>query len=207
MHLYGHLSSGNAYKPWLLLKLLGRDFDHTPTGFWEETRMPEFRALNPNGKVPVLVDDDFVLWESNAILCYLAEGTPWLPRADEAGGRTRAKVLQWLFFEQYSHEPFVATMRAAMHFQPVGPERDAFVEGKRKGAEHALGVMEGQLAATPWLAGDAPTVADLSLFAYTSTAEEGTLSLDGYPAIRAWLDRVRALPGFAPQPPFEDPRL
>lgn len=201
VQLHGHLSSGNAYKPWLLLTLLGRSFDHVPTGFFEETKTKEFRALNPNGKVPVLVDGDFVLAESNAILCYLAEGTPWMPTEP----RAKALVMQWLFFEQYSHEPYVSTMRAILHFQDPSPERDALVESKRASAEHALAVMDAHVADRDWFVGGGPTVADLALFPYTATAEEGTLDLGPFPNILSWLGRVRALPGFVAQPPFSYP--
>ncbi len=200
MRLYGHGSSGNVYKAKLLMSMLEVDFQHIPTDFFEGTRTPEFRAMNPNGKVPVLVDRDFTLWESGAILAYLATDTPWFPEER----RARARVLQWMFFEQYSHEPYIATARAAMHFRPDTPERAAFLARKREAGEHALAVMEGYLAGREWFVADDPTIADIALYAYTHVAHEGGFPLDGYPAIRAWCRRIEALPGYVAIDGFED---
>ncbi len=201
MHLYGHGSSGNVYKPKLLMSFLGIGFEHTPTDFFAGTQTPEFRAMNPNGKVPVLVDGDFTLWESGAILAYLATGTSWLPE----DRRARAKVLQWMFFEQYSHEPYIATARAAMHFREDTPQRAAFLASKRTGGEHALRVMEDHLGSPrQWFVGDAPTIADIALYAYTHVAGEGGFSLDPYPAIQSWCRRLEGLPGYVEIDAFED---
>lgn len=199
MHLYGHPSSGNVYKVQLIAHFLGRPFDHTPTDFGPGTQTPEFRRMNPNGKVPVIDDDGFVLWESNAILGYLAEGTPWLP----AEPKVRAKVMQWLFFEQYSHEPYIATSRAIAHFEANLERRAARIAEKRAGGEHALAVMEQHLASRQWFAGAGPTIADVGLYAYTHVAPEGGFELGAYPAIMAWCRRVEALPGYVGMAAFE----
>ncbi len=199
MHLYGHGSSGNVYKIQLLCSLLGKQYEHTPTNFFEDPRTSEFRALNPNGKVPVLDDEGFVVWESGAILAYLADGTEWLP----ADRRTRAQVLQWMFFEQYSHEPYIATSRAVLHFDAPGPARDATMASKRAGGEHALAVMEQHLARRDWFVGNTPTLADIALYAYTHVAPEGNFDLAPYPAIQSWIARIEALPGWLAIDEFE----
>jgi glutathione S-transferase len=199
LKLYGMTGSGNCYKPALLLRQLGLPFD------WSEvdiltggSRTQEFLALNPNGKVPLLeITDHFqsrTLAESNAMLCYLAEGTPFLP-----GDRwPRAQVMQWLFFEQYSHEPYIATVRFWVKYLHKQDEwRERIAEASRKG-HAALGVMEQQLAKTPFLIDDRYTIADIALYAYTHVAHEGGYSLERYPAIRRWLARVENQPGFVP---------
>ncbi|MGH8482387.1 MAG: glutathione S-transferase family protein, partial [Nevskiaceae bacterium] len=156
----------------------------------------EFLARNPNGKVPLLEITDRgetrALAESNAMLCYLAEGTHLLP--DDRW--PRAQVLQWLFFEQYSHEPYIATVRFWVHYLHKQDEwRERIAEAMKKGYA-ALGVMEQQLARTPYLAGAAYTIADIALYAYTHVAPEGGYSLERFPAVSAWLARVERQPGF-----------
>ncbi|HEY1075587.1 MAG TPA: glutathione S-transferase family protein [Fontimonas sp.] len=196
--LWGMSGSGNCYKPALLMNQLGVRF------VWEEmdtlngaTRTPGFLALNPNGRVPLLqLPDGRLLAESNAMLCYLAEGTPLLP----ADRYERALVLQWLFFEQYSHEPYVATVRFWIHCLGKRDEWAARIAEARIKGDAALGVMERQLQQTPFLAGAAYSIADIALFAYTHVAEQGDYSLQPYPAIRAWLQRVQAQPGFVVMP-------
>lgn len=197
MTLYGMRESGNSYKPRLLMAKLGLPFRHAETSAMDgTTRKSPFLAKNPNGRVPLLeLEDGRFLAESNAILLYLGENTRFLP-ADAFG---RALVYQWLFFEQYSHEPFIAVRRAILKY----PERAADRTPERlastlKGGEAALGVMEGQLARTPFLAGDALTLADIALYAYTHEAEAGGFDLAKYPAVSAWLERVRADPGHVP---------
>ncbi len=199
MHLYGHPSSGNVYKVQLIAGFTGRAYDHIPTDFGPGTRTPAFLRMNPNGKVPVIDDDGFTLWESDAILCYLAEGTPWLP----AGPQERAKVLQWLFFEQYSHEPYIATSRAIAHFESDPQRRAARLAEKREGGEHALAVMEQHLAKHEWFVGGGPTIADIALYAYTHVSHEGGFDLAPYPSIRAWCDRFQVLQGYVPIAGFE----
>lgn len=196
MKLYGMTGSGNCWKPAALLRMLGLDFEWIEVDVvGGQTRTPAFLALNPNGKVPLLeIAPGQYLAESNAMLCYLAEGTPYLPPQRYA----RARVLEWLFFEQYSHEPYIATVRFWIRY--LGKRdawREKIAEARERG-EHALGVMETQLGTTPFLAGRHCTVADLALFAYTHVADEGEYALSRYPAITAWLARVSTLPGLRP---------
>jgi glutathione S-transferase len=195
--VYGMKSSGNCYKVELLLEQLGRPYR------WVEidsaagqTRTPEYLALNPNGKVPLLeVEPGRCLAESNAILCYLAEGSPLLPQ----DSWLRAQALQWLFFEQYSHEPYIAVARFICRW--LGPDHARRAELPRlheRGAQ-ALAVMEQHLARQPFFAGDAYSVADIALFAYTHAAADGGFDLSVYPQVERWLDRVRAQPEFVAQ--------
>lgn len=192
--LYGQPDSGNSYKPRLLLAKLGLPFRHVAMSSVDgSTRTPAFLAKNPNGKVPLLeFEDGRLLSESNAILLHLGEGTLFLPQ----DRFERALVYQWLFFEQYSHEPQIAVRRALM----VYPERAAEATPERMaatlaGGTKALGVMETQLAKTPFLAGNALSVADISLFAYTQDAGKAGYDMGRFPHLVAWLDRVRADPG------------
>ena len=193
LRLYDFLDSGNGYKVRLLLSMLGRRFELIELDILAgETRRPEFLAKNPNGRIPTLeLEDGTHLAESNAILFYLAEGSAYLP-----GDRlARARVLQWMFFEQYSHEPNIATSRFWLKHLEIDDERRAQLEQKRPAGHAALGVMEGHLGGREWFVGDGPTIADIALYAYTHVADEGGFDLAGYPAIRAWLDRVAAQPG------------
>jgi|SRR4051794_6230255 len=200
LRLHDNASSGNAYKIRLLLTQLGRKFERieydTDRG---ATRTPEFlRVKNPNGRVPVLeLEDGRCLPESNAILWYLAEGTPFLPGAiDEAGRWQRAEVLQWMFFEQYSHEPNIATTRHWItHKVEMTPERAAAAPGKRKWGIAALEVMEQHLRARTFFVGESYSIADIALYAYTHVAPEGGFDLAPFPSLRAWLERVAAQPG------------
>jgi len=196
--LYGQDDSGNCYKPRLLLAKLGIPFRHveTRTGPGGATRTDGFIAKNPNGRVPLLeLEDGRRIAESNAILLYFAEGTRFLPQ----DRYERALAYQWMFFEQYSHEPYVAVRRALV----VYPERakDATPEklaAALAGGIKALGVMEEQLKRTPFFAGSAMSVADIALYAYTHEAPRGGFDLAPYPAIVAWLRRVEADPGHVP---------
>ncbi len=199
LRLYDYLSSGNGYKVRLLLTQLGLRFRRIDLDILAgETRTPEFLARNPNGKIPALeLEDGTVLAESNAILFYLAEGTAFLP--DDR--LERARTLQWMFFEQYSHEPNVAVARfMLLHPPPDGlsESRQATLAEKRKQGHAALTVMERHLADRRFLVAEQYTIADIALYAYTHVAEEGGIELQGYPAIRAWLDRVAAEPGHIP---------
>lgn len=158
-----------------------------------ETRTPEFLAINPNGRVPVLeLEPGVCLPESNAILIYLSEGTAFLP----ADRLERALVMQWLFFEQYSHEPNIATPRFILTYLQKGDEYRDVLEKKRELGYAALGVMEKRLAEHPFLVGDRYTIADIALYAYTHVADEGGFSLEAYPGIRAWIDRIQAQPNY-----------
>ena len=196
LRLYDYLSSGNSYKPRLLLNLLGQSFDVVELDIMKgETRTPEYLAKNANGRIPLLeLEDGTFLPESNAILFYLAEGTPFLP--DDRLGR--ARVLQWMFFEQYNHEPNIAVVRFWIEHDGLTPEHEAMLPAKREGGYAALDVMEGHLANRDWFVGGTISIADIALYAYTHVAHEGGFDLAGYPAIRAWLDRVSALPGYIP---------
>ena len=196
--LYGSAISGNCWKPAFMLRQRGLPFRWVETDVLSgQTRTPEFLALNPNGRVPLLqLPDGRCLAESNAMLLYLGENTSWLPQDAYA----RAKVYEWLFFEQYSHEPAIATVRFWVAYLKKHEEwREKIAETMVKGYA-ALGVMERQLAQTPFLAGAAPSLADVALYAYTHVAHQGGYRLDDYPALRAWLARFAALPGFAPMP-------
>jgi glutathione S-transferase len=193
--LYSMQNSGNCYKPRLLMHQLGIDFSLVDTDSLDgSTRTPEFLALNPNGKVPLLIlPDGRRLAESNAMLLYLAEGTPYLP----ADRFERALCYQWLFFEQYSHEPYIAVARSWLSLKPDGR---ASISAERladlhAGGYRALRVMEERLAEVPWFAGRAYSIADIALFAYTHVAGEGDFDFAAFPAIRDWLLRVAGEPG------------
>lgn len=198
MILHDNLSSGNGYKVRLLLARLGIPFERIEYDIDRgETRTPEFlRRINPNGRIPVLeTDDGEFLAESNAILFYLADGTPFLPE----GRLERARVLRWMFFEQYSHEPNVATPRYwATHGVEMTEERRLSLGTKRKLGHDALGVMERHLSQNDFFVAGRYTVADIALYAYTHVAHEGGFDLTGYPAVRAWIYRVAAQPGHVP---------
>jgi glutathione S-transferase len=198
MRLHDNLSSGNGYKARLLLAQLGFPFERVEYDIDRaETRTPEFlEKVNPNGRVPVLeLEDGRFLPESNAILFYLAEGTPFFP--DDRFGR--AQVLSWMFFEQYSHEPNIATPRFWItHRVEMTEERRLSLETKRKLGHDALGVMEKHLSQNDFFVAGRYTIADIALYAYTHVAREGGFDLEGFPAVRAWLGRVRAQAGHVP---------
>lgn len=196
LRLYDYLPSGNGYKVRLVLRLLGVEYERIERDIMKgETRTPVFLAINQNGRIPLLeLENGTVLPESNAILFYLAEGTPFMPE-DRLG---RARMLQWMFFEQYSHEPNIAVVRFWMEHAGMTSEREAMLPTKRAGGYAALGVMEEHLAGRDWFVGAAVTIADIALYAYTHVAHEGGFDLADYPAVRAWLDRVAGLPGYVP---------
>jgi glutathione S-transferase len=195
--IHGMAASGNCYKLQLLLAHLGRPYRWIEVDSTRgQTRTPEFLALNPNGKVPLLVlDDGRTLPESNAILCYLAEGTPLLP----ADAWSRAQALQWLFFEQYSHEPCVAVARFIAKWLPADHPRQAELPKLREKGHAALAVMEQHLQHREFFVDTGYSVADIALYAYTHEAPVGGIALDGYPRLVAWLRRVERQPGFVPQ--------
>ena len=192
--IFGDMLSGNCYKVKLLLQWLGLEHEWRHVDVMAgETRTPEFARLNPNAKIPVLeLADGTRLAESNAILNFLAEGTSFLP----SDRLERARVLQWQFFEQYSHEPYIAVARFINKYLGLPAERMAEYQAKQVGGHKALAVMEGHLTERAFFVGPGPTIADLSLFAYTHVAGEGGFDLEPYPAIRTWIERVRAVPGF-----------
>ncbi len=156
------------------------------------TADPRFRALNPTGKVPALCfDDGRILSESGAILFYLAQGTPYWP--DEPW--EQAQALRWMFFEQYSHEPYIAVNRNLVSYAAIRTGHEARVAENAKRGQHALEVMERHLAAANWFAADRYTIADIALYAYTHVADEGGFDLAVFPAIGRWLERVETQPG------------
>lgn len=190
--VYGDYRSGNCYKIKLMLHLIGRDYEWIPVDILRgESREDAFLKKNPNGKIPVLeLEDGTCLWESNAILNFLAEGSGFLP----SDPRLRTQVLQWQFFEQYSHEPFIAVARFIKVYLGLPDDRLQEFAAKQLDGYRALDVMEQQLLRTPYLVSDHYSIADVALYAYTHVAEEGGFRLDGYPAIRAWLQRVASHP-------------
>jgi glutathione S-transferase len=192
--LYDYLPSGNGYKVRLLLHQLDIPFRLVELDIVKGlTRTPEFLDKNPNGRIPTLeIEPGVFLPESNAILFYLADNTPFFP----TDRLERARVMQWMCFEQYSHEPNIATSRFWRHYLGVTEERRAAFEQKRVLGYAALGVMEQHLAPRTFFVGERYSIADIALYAYTHVADEGGFDLSPYPAIRAWLERVRAQPGY-----------
>ena len=190
--VYGDYRSGNCYKVKLLLGLLGLPCEWVPVDILKgETQTPEFLAKNPNGKIPVLeLEDGTCLWESNAILNFLAQGSEFLCSEP----RLATQVLQWQFFEQYSHEPYIAVARFIQLYQGLPEARRAEYENCHRAGYKALDVMEHQLQRTPYLVGEQYTIADITLYAYTHVAHEGGFDLSGYPAINAWIARVASHP-------------
>ena len=194
MKVYGYAQSGNCYKIQLVLALLQTPYEWVDVNILEgESHTEAFLKKNPNGKIPALeLDDGRCLAESNAIINYLAKGSSLLPKDPF----TYAKVQQWQFFEQYSHEPYIAVARFIEKYLGLPEDRKAEYESKKAGGYKALDVMEQQLDKTDFLVGDQPTTADISLFAYTHVAHEGGFDLADYPAISAWIERVKALPHY-----------
>ncbi|MEE4754179.1 glutathione S-transferase family protein [Pseudomonas alliivorans] len=192
--VYGDYNSGNCYKIKLMLNLLNIQYEWVPVDILNgETQTPAFLAKNPNGKIPVLeLEDGTCLWESNAILNFLADGTAYLPTEP----RLRTQVLQWQFFEQYSHEPSVAVARFIQFYLGLPAERMVEYHAMQKSGYRALAVMEQQLDRTPFLVGEHFSIADITLYAYTHVAHQGGFDLAPYSGIRKWLDRVKAQPGY-----------
>lgn len=196
--VYGFSPSGNCHKVKLLLEQLRRDYRWIETDSAHgATRTPEYLAKNPNGRVPLIeLEDGRILVESNAILCWLAEGTQYLP----SDPWQKAQALSWMFFEQYSHEPYIAVARFICGWTPADSPRRAELPKLRERGHAALAVMERHLSAYDWFTGDDYGIADIALHAYTCVAPHGGITLDAYPSLRAWLARVEATPGFVPMP-------
>lgn len=194
--LYDNADSGNGYKIRLLLHLLDIPYRRVELDIdRSEMRTPEFLAKNPNGRIPTLeLEDGTCLPESNAILFYLAEGTPYLPQARLA----RAQTLQWMFFEQYSHEPYVATPRYIIRHLGRTHARMRELPERLERGRQALNVMDGHLKTRQFFVGDRITIADFALYAYTHVAHEGDHDLSPYPAVCAWLERVAQQPRHIP---------
>ena len=193
--IYGMPDSGNCYKPCLLMDLTGRRYEWRPVdALAGETRSPAFLAKNPAGRVPVLeYAPGAFLAESNAILWYLGQDSPLWP----AGDALRASVLAWMFFEQNSHEVWIATSRFRLLFAGARQDSEDIVSRRQPGM-NALALMEAHLREHAWFGAPGVSLADIALFAYTHVADEGGFPLEGFPAIGAWLSRVEMLPGFRP---------
>ena len=192
LKIYGDRQSGNCYKVKLLLHHLQREYTWQSVDILAgDTRTQAFLEKNPNGKIPLLeLPSGETLSESNAILNYLAHDTPYLP--DDP--LTRARVLSWQFFEQYSHEPYIAVARFISKYLGLPEERRQEYEAKQRGGYKALTVMEQTLAQQPYLVSDTLTIADFSLYAYTHVAHEGGFDLATFPTIRTWLQRIALHP-------------
>jgi len=190
--------SGNCYKVKLTLEQLALPYHWVEVDSARgETRSLKFLAMNANGKVPTLaLEDGTFLPESNAILNYLAHGSRLLPsdRLDHA------RVLQWMFFEQYSHEPCVAVARSILRYQPSDSPRRAELPRLLERGNQALSVMEQHLARTPFFVGGRYSIADIALYAYTHCAADGGFKLTDFPAVSNWLERVKAQPRHVPMP-------
>ncbi len=195
MKLYDDPISGNGYKVRLLLAQLETPYVYEAVDISKgETRTAKFLAKNPNGRIPLLeLDDGNHLAESNAIQFYLAEGTPMLPDA----AFLRAQVLQCMCFEQYSHEPYIAVLRF-WHHAGEAEGRAAEIPQKLEGGYQALGVMEKHLEGRQFFVGEKYSIADIALYAYTHVCDEGGFDLEGFPALRAWLERVTRQPRHVP---------
>ncbi|MGA7979225.1 MAG: glutathione S-transferase family protein [Chromatiaceae bacterium] len=195
MKLYDYARSGNCYKVRLLLSLLGADYERVTVDTTKgESLTPEFRRLNPRGQIPVLEDGGTVIWDSMAILVYLARrhgGAPWLP-TDALG---EARVMQWLAVSENELLYGLARARAVLHFG-----RPFDLEQCQREGRTGLDTMEGQLAGREWLAAERPTIADIACFPYVALSNDAGVSLEPYPAVRAWIGRVKRLPGFVAMP-------
>jgi glutathione S-transferase len=190
--LYDYLDSGNGYKIRLILALLQQPYRRVQVEIFNgASRTPQFLAKNPNGRIPTLeLDDGTCLAESNAIMWYLAENTPYVPQ-DRLG---RAQALQWMFFEQYSHEPYVATPRSIVRHHPPDSPRYAELPERRAKGHQALTVMERHLGNRSFFVNERYSIADIALYAYTHVAPEGGIELSAYPNVLAWLGRVASQP-------------
>ncbi len=194
MKLYGQATSGNCWKIRLLLNFLRQSFDYQSLDTVKgETQENWYQQINPVGKIPCLVlDDGETLIESNAILWRLAQSTPWWP--DDLSQQSR--VLSWLFWEQYSHEPALAVARSWKVYRGWDQERpEAFADLIAKSHE-ALSMLNMQLTYTNWLATDQPTIADISLYPYTAMVADAGIDTSAYPGVQAWLTRFAALEGY-----------
>ncbi len=193
MRLYNSPVSGNCYKVRLLLAHLGIAYETVEMSVVDRSnRLEVLGELNPGLRVPTLVlDDGRPLGESNAILWYLGDGTQYVP----GDAYERAQVLQWQFFEQYSHEPNIAVARFWLAYSGTPERFEAELPSRMKGGYAALDAMERHLDGRAFMVGDRYSLADISLYAYTHVAHEGGFDLDTYPAIRSWLERVAAQPG------------
>lgn len=196
MRLYNSQHSGNCYKVRLLLALLGIPYERIEVDVFDRSNRPEILGgKNPALRVPTLeLDDGRHLAESNAIVWYLGDGTEYVP----ADPLDRARVLQWMFFEQYEVEPNIAVARFWVTLLGEPERYAAELEGKRAGGNKALAALDGHLATHEWLVAGAFSIADISLYGYTHVADEGGFDLGPYANVRAWLERVASRPGHVP---------
>ena len=196
MLLYDNAVSGNCYKVRLLLAHLGVQYERRELDVVDRSNRKEVLGdLNPALRVPTIVlDDGRALGESNAILWYFGEGTQFVPN----DRYVRAQVLQWMFFEQYEHEPGVAVARFLLHYTDDPALHAERIAERRRAGERALAAMERHLADNAFLVGETFTIADIALYAYTHVADEAGIEMDDYPAIGRWLKRVAAQPGHVP---------
>lgn len=196
--IYGNSVSGNCHKLRLACEQLGRQYRWIETDNTRgATHTPEFLAKSPNGKVPIIeLEDGRILAESNAILYWLTQGTALLPE----DAWQRAQALAWMFFEQYSHEPYIAVARFIRGWTQADSPRRAELPKCLERGYHALGVMEKYLAENDWFSGETYGIADIALFAYTDRAADGGFDLSRYPDVSGWLERVRATPCFVSMP-------
>ncbi|PSB51995.1 glutathione S-transferase family protein [Chamaesiphon polymorphus] len=194
LKLYEYASSGNCYKIRLLLNQLEIAYQRIPIDILKgESRTAEFLTMNPVGKTPALeIQPGQYLFESNAIIYYLADGTDFLP----ADRWERAQVMQWLFFEQYSHEPNIATVRFWISIANIAEQKREAIVQKQELGYAALRVMEQHLERSDYFVGNRYTIADIALYAYTHVAEEGNFELSKFPAILAWCDRIAHQPNY-----------
>ena len=197
--LHEYSASGNCYKIRLTAALLGLRLERLEYDILKgETRTPDFLSrINANGRIPVLQVGDRFIPESNAACFYLAEGTPLVPDVRFE----RADMLRWMFFEQYNHEPNVATLRFWLAFvgeEKLGEHQRAMLPAKREAGEAALKLMDEHLARQHFLVADGLTLADIALYAYTHVAGEGGFDLDAFPAVTSWLRRIESAPGYVP---------
>ena len=194
MKIYGDVYSGNCYKLKLICALLAIEHEWIPVDILKgDTRSEIFLALNPNGQIQVCVTaGGDVLTESNAILYYLAQDSQYWPRDRLA----QTRILEWQFFEQYSHEPTIAVARFIRLYQGMPEDRKDEYQAKLKAGYRVLGLMEQHLTNNIFLVGDSCSIADISLFAYTHVAPEGGFELSNFPAIEAWIARIQSLQGF-----------
>lgn len=194
MKIYGDIRSGNCYKIKLLANLLHIEHEWIHIDILNgDTQTEDFRNKNPNGKIPVVeLDDGRCISESNAILNFLASGSALLP----SDPYEYARIQEWQFFEQYSHEPYIAVARFIAKYLGMPEDRKAEFESKQAGGHKALKVMEQQLQKTPFLTGDKLTTADISLYGYTHVAHEGGFDLSEYPAIQQWISRIQSQPDY-----------
>ncbi len=191
--LYDYMDSGNGYKVRLVLATLGLPYKLIECDILKgETRTPEFLARNPNGRIPTLqIEDGSHIFESGAIIWYLVEGTPLAPKDRKA----RAETLQWMFFEQYSHEPFIAVARFWKHYLPkLSALQEMDLPNRMKGGYAALDVMEKHLSTNQFFVDGRFGLADIALYAYTHVAHEGEFDLSKYSSINAWMARVAGQP-------------